>query len=180
MTASQDVTSYFNEIYDSTSKGVLAFITAKCGNPEDIGDIFQETYMDLYKMVQKNGVASVANSGGLVFKIAKRKLARYYDRKARRPVVISSTADDDNGDEVDLLELEADLFMTEEIAVNAAIIEDAGKFLKSKSHDVQKAFYLFYYFGVSIPEIAKQLGISESNVKHKIYRTLSELKDRYK
>ena len=35
----------FNEIYDSTCKIILAFITARCGNTSDISDIFQDTYM---------------------------------------------------------------------------------------------------------------------------------------
>ena len=40
---------------------------------------------------------------------------------------------------------------------------------------MKKVFYLFYDVGQTIPEIARALSMSESNVKHKLYRTLKEL-----
>jgi hypothetical protein len=33
-----DIVSRFNEIYDSTNKYIVAFITVKCGNSSDISD----------------------------------------------------------------------------------------------------------------------------------------------
>jgi DNA-directed RNA polymerase specialized sigma24 family protein len=41
--ASQDVNDFFGSMYDTTQKKVLTYITSKCGKPEDISDIFQET-----------------------------------------------------------------------------------------------------------------------------------------
>ena len=171
-----DVTSYFNEIYDSTNKAILSYITAKCGHPDDVCDIFQETYMELYKYIQRKGVSQIINGGGLVHKIAKRRLIRYYDNKTRRPKTISLTVTDGDGQETEILELEADRFLTEDIAVNATMIEDALKLLKQKPADTQKVFHLFYYLDVPISAIAKQLKLSESNVKNKIYRTLNEIR----
>ena len=36
--------------------------------------------------------------------------------------------------------------------------------------------YLYYYANSTIKDISKELKISESNVKHYLYRTLNELK----
>ncbi len=44
-----NITSRFNEIYDSTGKTVLAFVTAKCRNTADIQDIVQDTYVECIK-----------------------------------------------------------------------------------------------------------------------------------
>ena len=50
-------------------------------------------------------------------------------------------------------------------------------FKKENPEIIQKVFFLYYYLGLSIKEIAEELNITESNVKHYIYRTLSELKE---
>lgn len=43
----------FNEIYDRTNKRILIYITDKCCKTEDIADIFQETYMELFMFLQR-------------------------------------------------------------------------------------------------------------------------------
>ena len=63
-----NIASRFDEIYNSTNKAVLAFITAKCGRTADIGDIFQETYMELYQILIKRGVEYVTNDKALVLR----------------------------------------------------------------------------------------------------------------
>lgn len=37
-------------------------------------------------------------------------------------------------------------------------------------------FYLYFVLDLKISDISKELDISESNVKHKLYRTIKELK----
>ena len=54
--SSPNTSSRFDEIYDSTRKDVLAFITAKCGRVADVGDIFQETYVELHKILVNRGL----------------------------------------------------------------------------------------------------------------------------
>ena len=49
-------------------------------------------------------------------------------------------------------------------------------FLKGKKAIVFKVFYLYFYEDMSIKDVAGLLKISESNVKHYLYRTLNELK----
>jgi len=47
-----NITSRFNEIYDSTYKDVLAFVTVKCGNTADISD----SSIGPTNMLRKGGV----------------------------------------------------------------------------------------------------------------------------
>ena len=44
----QDINSFFNEIYDRTFKNTIRYITAKCSNVDDIHEIVQEVYADVY------------------------------------------------------------------------------------------------------------------------------------
>jgi RNA polymerase sigma-70 factor (ECF subfamily) len=171
-----DIASRFDEIYDSTNKAVLAYITAKCGQTSDISDIFQDTYMELYQVLVKRGADYILNEKAFALRIAKRKLARYYSLMKRLRMFVSIAGMNEGEKEVMLSEAEIDSFMLEEFTVSQIMIESAKIFILKKPVIVKKIFYLFYDTGYSIPEIAKLLGMSESNVKNKLYRTLKELR----
>ena len=171
-----NASSRFDEIYDSTRKDVLTFITARSGRTADVADIFQETYMELYKILVNRGVDYVTHEKALVMRIAKRKIAKHYSLLERLKIFVSMTFVNEDEEEVNLLELEADDFSTDEFAVNNIMLENARQFIKSKPDDVRKVFYLMYDVGLTIPEIAQALSMSESNVKNKLYRTLKELR----
>ena len=172
-----NIASRFDEIYNSTHKAVLSYITAKCKNTADISDIFQETYMELYQVLIKRGAGYITNEKAFVLRIAKQRIARYYSLLERLRIFVSMRATNEDGEEVDLSDLEADAFLTEDFSVNHALIETARQFIGAKPEDVQKVFYLMYDVGLSIPEIAQTLSLSESSVKNKLYRTLNELRN---
>jgi RNA polymerase sigma-70 factor (ECF subfamily) len=171
-----NVTTRFNEIYDFTQKALLAFVTAKCRSTSDIGDILQDTYMELYSLLCKRGVDYIRNDKAVVFKIAKQKLARYYSLVEKLRLFVPFVSKNDDGDEILLTDSEADAFLSDIFTVDQLTIDSAKQILKQKTEDVRKAFYLFYEVGLPIPEVSKLLSISESNVKNKIYRTLAELR----
>ena len=172
-----NIASRFDEIYDSTNKAVLTFITAKCGRTSDISDIFQETYMELYQLLQKRGAEYVTNEKALVRKIAKRKVARYYSLSQRLRVFVPLHANNEDGEEVMLSDLEADAFMAEDFSVDQDLLGAAKQYIQSRPEDVQKVFYLMYDVGLTIAETAQALSMNESNVKNKLYRTLTQLRN---
>ncbi|MCL2198364.1 MAG: sigma-70 family RNA polymerase sigma factor [Defluviitaleaceae bacterium] len=163
----------FDEIYDCTNKAVLTFITAKCGRTADICDIFQETYTELYSLLLRRGAGYVTHENALVMRIAKRKIAKHYSFLERLKMFVTPLPT--HGENDDLEEIE-DNFSTEDFAVNQVLLENAWQFLKSKPEDTRKIFYLTYELGLSIPEIAQLLSMSESSVKNKLYRTIKELR----
>ena len=172
-----DAASRFDEIYDSTNKAVLAFITAKCRNTADISDVLQDTYMELYKVLIKRGAEYVTNERAFVLRIAQQKLARYYSLLEKLRIFVSMNASNENEEEIELSDFEVKSFLMEDYAVNQILLEKARKSIQSKSEDIKKVFYLFYDMGLSIPEIAKTLSMTESGVKNKLYRTLKELQN---
>ena len=172
-----NVASRFDEIYNSTNNTVLAFITTKCGRTADINDIFQDTYMELYKVLNKRGVDYVTNEKALVLRIAKRKIAKHYSLLERLRMFISLYATNEDEEEIDLSDFEIDAFLVEDFAVNQIMLETIKQYIKQKPKDVRKVFYLFYDVGLSIPEIARELALNESNVKNKLYRTLKGLRN---
>jgi len=173
-----NIASRFDEIYDSTRKAVLAFITSKCRCTADISDIFQDTYMELYQVLDKRGAEYITNDRAFVFRLARLKIARHYSLLEKMRMFVSlNTAIEDEG-EVDLSDFEADAFVTEDFVVNQVMLDAARQFIQEQTESVQKVFFLFYEVDLTIPEVAKVLSMSESNVKHKLYRTLKELRSR--
>jgi len=171
-----NITSRFNEIYDSTYKIVLSYVTAKCGNTADIRDIMQDIYLELYQIIAKRGVDYIKDEKSLCLRIARQKLSRYYSLLERLKMFVPITTVSEDSEEVDISDFETDSFLTEDFVVNQVLLEDIRRFIEQKPQDVKKVFYLFYDVGNTIPEIARLLSMSESNVKHKIYRTLKELR----
>jgi len=178
-----DITDVFNRIYDATNNKVLVYITVKCGNTADIKDIFQDTYLELFSVVEKRGTCYIENGEAFVMRIAKQKIYRYYTLLDRLKSVVSLAAINSDGEEYDLAEMadmEADSFVLEDIIAEKELISRVSRFLSKKPETVKKVFYLFYYMDLSIPEISSQLSMSESSVKNKIYRTIKELRQLYK
>jgi len=176
----QGITAKFDEIYNSTYKSVVSLVTARCNNTADISDIVQDTYMELYQLLNKRGIGYIQNDKAITLKIAKRKLSRYYSLAQRLKVFIPLVTANESGDEVTLSDFEADSFHgfnTEDFAINKAVMEEVRKVISEKPAKVKKIFHLFYDVDLSIAEIAKTLCISESDVKNKLYRTIKELRE---
>ena len=171
-----NVTSRFNEIYESTNRAVLSYITAKCRNTADIQDIMQDIYVELYQIIQRRGVGYIKNETAFCLRIAKQKLSRYYSLAERLRLFVPMSVTNEDGEESAITDFQADDFLTEDFTVNQMMLDEIRRFIAQKPQDVKKVFYLFYDVGHSIPEIAQLLSMSESNVKHKLYRTLKELR----
>ncbi|WP_040197813.1 RNA polymerase sigma factor [Candidatus Soleaferrea massiliensis] len=177
--ADQDITNLFNEIYDATRQKTLGMITAKCGSIAGIPDIFQETYMELFAILSRRGPGYIKNPEAFVMRLARQKIYRHYTllNKIKSIVSISGMRGEDG--EIHVEDLDIDTFSIEDHMSEKDLIDQILQFLSHKPLDTQKIFYLFYYLDLSIPKISKLLSISESNVKHKLYRTLQEMRKQY-
>ena len=51
----------FEEIYKQTYKQTLKYIICKCNNLEDVNDIIQDTYVELYKKLKKEKEVVIDN-----------------------------------------------------------------------------------------------------------------------
>ncbi|MCL2571415.1 MAG: sigma-70 family RNA polymerase sigma factor [Defluviitaleaceae bacterium] len=168
-----NITTRFEDIYNSTQKLCLTFITAKCKRTADVADIFQDTYVELYKVMKKHGTDYVDNHEAFVLWLAKKKLAKYYSMLTRLSIFISTKT---RNEKADIYEQEDEAFASEDFAVNHAILESAKKFIESQPEVVQKIFYLHYELDLTLREIAEALEMNESTVKSRLYRSLKELR----
>lgn len=164
----------FNEVYSDTYEHVLKYVICHCSNISDINDIIQETYFSLYKALLKdNHIDNILN---YVIGIADKKIKDYYRKSYRLKRTTSEIITTNDIEDVDLLELIPSDFDLENIVFTKLEEERLMNIINTKDPLIGKIFYLYFYFGYTIKEVAKTLNISESNVKSKIYRTIKECK----
>lgn len=171
-----DIVSHFEVIYDETYTKVLRFVMAKCSDTADIEDIVQETYLELYQLMKQRGVDYIVNEEAMVIQLAKQKIYKHYSLRDRLKNIVPIRLKNEGGEGFDLSELDVDVFLEERINFQQIKLLEARQWLARKDLHTKKIFYLFYDQDLTIKEIAALLNLTESNVKHKLYRTLKELR----
>lgn len=166
------VTEQFNVIYNNTYHSTLRFIICKCPNINDTNDILQETYLELYKLLNKKDITDT-NLEVYLIKIASYKIKKHYSllQRTRYKRLLSKIEKEDIIDSVE------DTIDIEEIISNEDFCQQIWQYVKSKQGMISKVFYLRFSEELSIKEIAEELEISESQVKNHLYRVLKEIKN---
>lgn len=168
-------TSTFDRIYDDTFEELKKYVAAKCSDPCYVSDILQETYFELYKLLEQKGDDYAADIRAVLFKIAKRRVYRYYSLKQRLSVFIPLFVKNEKGDEYCAAD-EAEIDDVADTVINEAEAERLWKIIQTYPADVRKIMYLYFNCGMSHAQIATALGCTLSNVKNKLYRTLAEIR----
>ncbi len=163
----------FEEIYNKTYNNVLKYIVCKCQNLDDVNELVQDTYVELYQMLKNR--KQITNEKSYVLGIAKNIVKKYYRNKYKEKSNILYFLKDREQDEIEIqadVNLEADFISKENI-------EEIWNYLNNKNVLIAKIFYLYYGLGLKITEISEELKIKESTIKNYIYRTLKELNKKF-
>ena len=156
----------FNKLYKETFDDISKYVICSTPNINDVNDILQIIYMDIFKIINKDNYDLLNKS--YIRAIAKNKINDYYRYNYKQKIVSLFTNNDDIEDYKDNIDIEKSILEQYDQ-------EKVWKYLK-KNQTIAKIFYLYYSFGLTIPEIAHELKLSESNVKNYLYRTLKKLK----
>lgn len=152
------------------------YIVCKCSNIDDVNDLLQETYVELYKNIKRKQYLILENYQSYIIGIAKKRIQKYYGLLYKfRTLSVSK----DNNEEEYEIELPDNIDIEAEI-VTKMNAEKVWKYIKQKNINTVKVFYLYYYSELKISQIAKELKMSESNVKNILYRTIKDIKNNVK
>ena len=151
----------FSKIYDETYNDVLRYVVCKCSNISDVEDIIQNIYLDVYKKLPNI-------SKSYIMGISKNKVNDYYRYNYKRKILEMFSKEEIEVDYKSDVDIESATIMKYDVDL-------VWKLISKKPAVVSKVIYLYYYEGYTIKEISSILNISESNVKHYIYRTINEL-----
>lgn len=166
----------FEKIYDDTYNDTLRYILCKCSNIDDINDLLQETYVELYKILKRKEYIVVENCKNYVIGIAKNRIQKYYGLLYKLKTSSIWNNIDDNEYE---LEISSNINIEMDI-ITKLNVEEIWRYIKTKNITVIKIFYLYYYSELKISQIAHELKMSESNVKNILYRTIKDIKENVK
>lgn len=160
-----DAEKQFREIYDSTFSDISRYVVCKCSNIADVSDILQNIYLDVYRALLNGKDVSKAYVVGM----AKNKVRDYY-RFSFKHFCYSLSRNEEIAEDIP-----DDVDISESFLIRYDA-EQVWDYLTKKPVVISKIFYLYYYLGYSISEIHELPGLTESNVKHYLYRTLKELR----
>ena len=90
----------FDKIYDETYSDTLKYILCKCSNLNDIDDIIQETYLELYKVLKDQ--KEILNYKSYILAIARNKIIKYFDSNKKLNTVSIFQEDDEEEYTIDL------------------------------------------------------------------------------
>ena len=93
----------FEKIYKDTYDYLLKFIVIKCYNINDVNDIIQDTYIELYKILKKNK-KQIQNMDSFICGIAINIIKRYYYKKNKIVTLLNNDEENDISIKIDLLE----------------------------------------------------------------------------
>ena len=161
----------FETIYQKTYSQTLRFIIVKCKNIDNVNDILQDTYVELLKIIKKKKVLEIENVDSYIMGIANNMIKRYYHKKNKDNIV--SYYSENNQEK--WVRFERWFWFRTKYDYQRKC-KRSLEIPKNKDLITTKIFYLYFAMGLKISEIAKELKMTESNVKNKIYRMLKELK----
>lgn len=166
--------SDFDSIYNETYQTMLKFIIGKCQNLEDVNELLQDTYIELYYTLERKKALKLEEDISAYLKgISKNVIKKLYrNRYKERAKIVYFEKDLDYMDikQEEEQNLEADF-------INRENVEQIWNYLNSKNVLIAKIFYLYFTLDLKIRDIAEELEITESATKNYIYRTLKELKE---
>ena len=152
--ADSAILTVFDEVYESTYRKTLAFVTHRCGNAEDIADILQETYAEVYCVLVRRGLDYMTSPEAFVLRVARTKVHRHYTLFEKMKNMIPLTVHNEDGEEYDIAELETP----------GPSVED------------QLVDHLF--LDLPISQVAVELHTNDSTVKSWIYRAVRDVRKR--
>lgn len=167
----------FSKIYDETNLDLLKYVIIKCHNINDTKDIVQETYLELWNIINKKELSDI-NIKSYLIGIANNKIKKHYTLLQKIKTISLFETNDKN---IELIDTIADKMNINDLIIKNDNWDAIWKYIKGKKNqDIPKVFYLYYKLELSIKEISKELDKSESYIKHLIYRTLQELQTNFK
>ena len=162
----------FENLYNDTYENVLKYVVCNSLNIDEINDIVQNTYVELYTILKRKKTIKVENVTSYIVGIAKNKIYRHFGslkRQHEERLIKNIDYDSIDIEIPDTLDIENDVILKEDT-------KEILNYIKRKDILTARIFYLYYGLDLKISEIATELNITESNIKNRLYRTLKELR----
>ena len=171
--------AYFNDVYDKTISSLTRYVVSKCSNILDTEDILQNIYARFFQRIVKKGYDDIENAEAFLISIAKFECKSYYAGQKKHSVIESFS---DYTDE-QMVMVEAEMSRTqknlEDVLCDEMLAREIFEDISEADPMTGKIFYLYFVCDLKLAEIAKELDITTSAVKNKLYRTIQRQKKKF-
>ncbi len=158
-----DAETYFNRIYNATYSAILKFIVIKTNNADAVEDILQNVYQSFFTRISTKGFGDIRNPEAFLIRFTQKELSRHYRKKAVKGEM--ETDFEGIGERAEADDIPFDQIVDNESVLRT--VQDIALGLPLLSY---KSFVMFYYYDMSIAQIAQNLHVSENNVKNRLWR----------
>lgn len=175
---SSEAKAYFETVYDETILDVTRYTVSKCGRLDDVQDVVQNVYTAFYRRLLAKGI-DIHDVKAYLIKICKNELTHFYRRQKQLGYEMPLFSEDEN--EIHRKEelASASSIDYEACYENKALVAALWRDIQALPPDTARCLVLFYGYDMSLAEVGSALGLSESNVKNKIYRSWNALRQKY-
>ena len=140
-----------------------------CDHTEDYEDILQETYIRVYKSIDT--LQDEGKAQAWINKIAANTAIRHNMKK--RPTLFTDMGDEE-GNIPDIKD-ENENIDPEAVTDHKAVTEIIRQVLSTLPEDQRDALWMVYGQGITIKEMAENLGISENTIKSRLFQGRKKL-----
>lgn len=159
----------FNRIYEETRSDLLRYLWVRTNAAPDAEDLFQEVYRKFYIRLSRS-VLPILDPKRYLFTIAKKELSRYYLHRAKRTEAEQPMETLSN-------------VPSEDAPIDERLLTEERKdaiwrLLQSEPELNRRIFVLFYACDRSQKEIGEALGLDETAVRQRLYRTRQRIRQK--
>lgn len=160
---------YFDGVYEKTYRPLLRYAIVHLSDPIDAEDALQNVYVDFYRRIESRGHADIRAPQAFLMRMLKNEIVKHYALRTQR-----SAYETEPFEEADA----ADPVSFEDLALDHVMAEQVLKAAKSLSPDSYRVFVLYYGFGMTVAEIAKETMLGTEAVKSRLHRARAAVRKR--
>lgn len=166
----------FETIYHSTYDQIVSYVLTKCGKINEVEDILQEIYMELFEVLVERGEGYIRCPEAFVRQLAKSKVYRYYSEKEQRRICNYTEAMEAMTEGDAVVNPDTPELVWEDALIDRLTAKEVMEYIAERDDLTKEIFYQHFFKDRTLKEIAGSIGVKESTVKNRLYRTLKELK----
>jgi RNA polymerase sigma-70 factor (ECF subfamily) len=170
---SLEIKEQFKEVYENEVDALFRFCALRVGNREQVVDIVQDVFVELWQIYQKG--EKVKNARALLYTILRHKIIDWY-RKKKAISLDAMTLENKDGEEYAYdpkdPKADTDIVFSAEARRMVEAIDKLGT-------SYREIVYLRLVEDLSPPQIAKKLHFSINKVSVRITRGLEKLRRHY-
>lgn len=153
--------AWFDRIFDETKDAMLRFIFVHTGDPDSVDDIFQEVYSQLFQRIRRKGWKDIQEPAAFLTTIAKREISRHRQSKRHREATAPEIIEP-------IVPCPEDAF--EKALENRSMVEEIRAAVRRMPERTYKVFTLYYFFDMTVAQIAMEMEMTENAVKCRLNR----------